>query len=132
MVLVMPQPARWKLYRRDGGCDVPGHGEAMMMDLVVLATPDCPNAPVLEQRLAEALAGRPGLTVRHVEITGLAAAARHGMHGSPTLLVDGADPFAQPGTGPALACRLYRGDDGQPVRVPSVAALRRALEQASG
>ena len=38
------------------------------MEVTVLAIPDCPNAPVLEQRLAEALAGRPGVTVRHIEI----------------------------------------------------------------
>ena len=30
------------------------------MELTVLAVPDCPNAPVLERRLAEVLAGRPG------------------------------------------------------------------------
>jgi hypothetical protein len=31
-----------------------------------------------------------------------------GMHGSPTLLIDGVDPFAAPGQAPGLACRLYR------------------------
>lgn len=103
----------------------------MTVDLIVLAIPDCPGALVLEQRLAEALAGRPAVTVRHVEITDLAAAARHGMHGSPTLLVDGRDPFAQPGTCPAIACRLYRDESGRFAGAPSTAALRRALEQDS-
>ena len=83
------------------------------MEVTVLAIPDCPNAPVLEQRLAEALAGRPGVTVRHIEIIGLTAAARHGMHGSPTLLVKRSDPVAPPGKGPALTCPPYRGHDGK-------------------
>ena len=29
------------------------------------------------------------------------------MTGSPTLLVDGADPFARPGQPPSISCRLY-------------------------
>lgn len=102
------------------------------MDLTVLATPDCPNAPVLEQRLAEVLADRPDLTVRRLDVTDLAAAAQQGMHGSPTLLVDGTDPFAQPGTEPALACRLYRDEDGHLARAPSVTALRQAVAPAAG
>jgi hypothetical protein len=102
------------------------------MELTVLAVPDCPNAPVLEQRLAEVLADRPGVTVRRIEVAGEAAAARYGMCGSPTLLVGGSDPFAQPGARPALACRLYRGEDGRLAGAPSVAALRQALEQADG
>jgi hypothetical protein len=60
----------------------------------------------------------------------VAEAARWGMRGSPTLLVDGADPFAAPGGGPAVACRLYRGEDGRLDGSPTVEALRRVLEQA--
>jgi hypothetical protein len=33
------------------------------MELMVLAVPGCPNAPVLEQRLAEVLADGPAATV---------------------------------------------------------------------
>ncbi len=101
------------------------------MELAVLAVPGCPNAPVLEQWLAEVLTGRPGVTVHRVEVADEAAAARYGMCGSPTLLVDGFDPFAEPGAAPALACRLYRSEDGRLVGAPSVIALRWALEQAA-
>jgi hypothetical protein len=100
------------------------------MELTVLAVPDCPNAPLLEARLGQVLAGRPGVTVRRVQLGDLDAAARWRMHGSPTLLVDGRDPFAEPGTGPALACRLYRGEKGRLEGAPTMAALRQALEQA--
>ena len=100
------------------------------MELTVLAVPGCPNAPVLEQRLAEALAGRPAATVARRVIADADEAARWGMRGSPTLLIDGRDPFAVPGAGPAVACRLYETDDGRLDGAPTVAALRRALDQA--
>ena len=70
------------------------------MDLIVPAGPDCPNAPVLNDRLAVVLDGRAGVSVSHVMICDEDEAARWGMHGSPTLLIDGADPFAEPGQPP--------------------------------
>ena len=102
------------------------------MELTVLAVPGCPNAPVLEQRLAEALAGRPAATVVRRVIADADEAARWGMQGSPTLLIDGRDPFGVPGADPAVACRLYKTEDGRLDGAPTVAALRGALEQAGG
>src|SRR5215469_9717461 len=99
------------------------------MDLTVLAVPDCPNAAVLERRLAAALAGRPSVTITRRVITDAADAARWQMHGSPTLLVNGRDPF-EPGAAPAVACRLYRGEDGRIEGAPAEAALRQVLDQA--
>lgn len=100
------------------------------MELTVLAVPGCPNAPVLEQRLAEALADRPAVSVTRRVIADADEAARWRMHGSPTLLVNGHDPFAVPGAGPAVACRMYQGEDGRLEGAPTVEALRRVLEQA--
>jgi hypothetical protein len=105
-------------------------GAGLVMELMVLAVPDCPNAPVLEERLAEALAGRPAVPVARRVITDAVGAARWGMHGSPTLLVNGEDPFAGPGMPPALACRIYRDENGSAEGAPSLTALRRVLEQA--
>ena len=100
------------------------------MELTVLAVPGCPNVPVLQQRLAEVLADWPGVTLQWRVIANVAEAVRWRMHGSPTLLVNGRDPFAQAGSRPALACRMYRAEDGSLDGVPSVAALRQALAQA--
>ena len=100
------------------------------MELTVLAVPGCASAPVLEQRLAEVLADWPAVTVRRRVIADVAGAARWRMHGSPTLLVNGHDPFAEAGRPPALACRMYRAEDGSLDGAPSVSALRQALEQA--
>ena len=61
-----------------------------------------------------------------------AGAARYGMHGSPTVLVNGSDPFAAPGTPASLSCRLYRDQGGPAGGAPSVAALREALRHAAG
>jgi hypothetical protein len=99
------------------------------VELTVLAVPGCPNVPLLKQRLAEVLAGGPPVTVRWRVIADATEAARWRMHGSPTLLVNGHDPFAEPGTGPAMACRMYRAEHGGLDGAPSVAALRQALKQ---
>jgi hypothetical protein len=63
----------------------------------MLAAPGCPNAPLLGQRLAEALAGRPAVTVVRRVVTDADEAARWGMFGSPTPLIGGRDRFAVPG-----------------------------------
>ncbi|AVZ72861.1 alkylmercury lyase [Streptomyces lunaelactis] len=97
--------------------------------ITVLTVPDCPNAPAVRERLQTALAGR-AVPVDLVEVSGEASAARWGMAGSPTVLIDGEDPFAAAGTRPSVSCRLYRQADGTTDGAPSVADLRRALVQA--
>jgi hypothetical protein len=89
------------------------------MRLLLLDVPDCPNSAVLESRLASILASRADIHVTREVITTEDQARRHGMAGSPTLLLDGRDPFARPGQQPSLSCRLYPGDDGRPGPAPS-------------
>src|SRR5215831_13396885 len=102
-----------------------------MMELTLLTVPACPHAAVFEERLAAALAGHPGTVVRRRVVADERQAAEAGMHGSPTLLVDGADPFAAPGQPPSLSCRLYRDASGRAGPAPSVQELRRVLTAAS-
>jgi hypothetical protein len=101
------------------------------MELTLLTVPGCPNAAGFEDRLALALAGIPDAVVQRREVADEREAAEAGMRGSPTLLINGVDPFAAPGQEPGLACRLYRDAAGRAARAPTVEALRRALEQAS-
>jgi hypothetical protein len=101
-----------------------------MLELTVLTVPDCPNEPVLRDRLARVLSGHPDVTVTSRVIQGEGDAARYGMHGSPTLLVNGFDPFAAPGTPASVSCRLYRDRSGPTGGAPSVAALREVLQHA--
>jgi hypothetical protein len=100
------------------------------MELTLLTVAGCPHAAVFEERLAVALAGHPGAVLRRRVIATERAAADAGMHGSPTLLVDGTDPFARPGEATSLSCRLYPSGAGAAGGVPSVAALRAALSRA--
>jgi hypothetical protein len=76
------------------------------MQLTVLAVPGCPNAAVLGDGVAAVMDGRAGVWVSHQVISDQGEAAQWGMHGSPTLLIDGADPFAEPGQPPSMSCRL--------------------------
>lgn len=99
------------------------------MHVAVLAIEGCPGAALLRDRLAVAADGVPGIRLSSQVIASEAEAAAAGMCGSPTLLVDGADPFAVPGQQPALACRLYRQEDGSLAPAPPVGELRRVLTE---
>ncbi|WP_314241770.1 hypothetical protein [Streptomyces sp. DSM 40907] len=94
--------------------------------ITILTVPDCPNVPVVRDRLTAALDGRAA-GIELVEVSEEADAARWGMTGSPTVLLDGIDPFAVPGAPPSVSCRLYRDAEGRADGAPSVQALREAL-----
>ena len=101
------------------------------MQVTVVAVPGCPHLPVLEECLAEALDGLPAVTVGRRVVATEDEAARSGMHGSPTILIDGIDPFAEPGQPASVSCRLYRDSDGRADGAPSVSQLRHALTTAA-
>ncbi len=84
-----------------GGRSAPG-----TMDITIRHTEDCPNVAVAEERVREALrkSGREA-TIRRQVVRTLAEAEDLGFAGSPTILFDGRDPFADPAAPAALACR---------------------------
>lgn len=85
----------------------------MMVHIQLLYFDGCPNWQVADGRLREALEtlGRP-VGVERILITTPAQAEQWQFHGSPSLLIDGDDPFTQPGAPVGLSCRLYRTPDG--------------------
>ncbi|WP_328993790.1 alkylmercury lyase family protein [Kribbella sp. NBC_01245] len=97
------------------------------MKLEVLHVPDCPNlSPMLER-----LAAVTNLPVTTRVIDNDAEAVQFGMAGSPTLLINGVDPFTMPGQGECgVSCRLYRDEGGRVVSAPSVKQLREAITAA--
>lgn len=58
------------------------------------------------------------------------AAEQHTFRGSPTVLIDGVDPFADPDTPVGLSCRVYETETGLGGS-PSLGQLRTAIEAAS-
>jgi hypothetical protein len=96
------------------------------MEMYLVSVADCPHVSVLERRLRQVLGARAD-AVRLRVVADAEDALRWGMNGSPTLLVDGADPFASREQRPSLSCRFYRHPDGHLEGAPSVAQLRRAL-----
>lgn len=111
---------RWKPY------------DTLVTEIEVLFVPDCPNLERVRRRLRDALdRAHIDAAVRETEVATPGGAARLGMKGSPTILIDGHDPFAAPG-GPSLSCRLYAVEgtlDGAPSVDQLVAALPRPDER---
>jgi hypothetical protein len=89
--------------------------------------PDCPNVAVLAARLAEVLDGQADVEVEQFVVADQDVAIAVGMTGSPTLLVDGLDPFAEAGAVPSVSCRLYVEESGAVAGAPSTAQLRAVL-----
>jgi hypothetical protein len=98
--------------------------------LQILHVPQCPGAQALDGRLAPLLAARPDIQVTWQVVTTEDDARRLGMTGSPTILTDGADPFAYPGQQPSLSCRLYPDEHGHLGPAPTTAQLLEALSAA--
>lgn len=101
------------------------------MDVTLLYFDDCPNWQLAEIRLNEALAdlGDEAPSVTHQVVTTPEEADRTGFRGSPTILVNGRDPFAGPDDPIALSCRMYNGPAGVEY-APTVEQLRGALADA--
>jgi hypothetical protein len=97
------------------------------MRLEILHVRDCPNAIVLEARLAAVLRELPSVEVSRRVVGSESEARSAGMAGSPALLADGVDPFARPGQRPSLSCRMYRDEHGNLGPAPTAAQLCRIL-----
>jgi len=96
------------------------------MDVSLLYFDTCPNWKVAHQRLAAIATDKPDVVVTRHRVETVEEAERLGFHGSPSILVDGVDVFAEPGAGVGLSCRVYRTPDG-PAGAPTMKQLRAAL-----
>jgi hypothetical protein len=101
------------------------------MDIELLVAPGCPNAQGASDRLRQVLddMGLNDVTFARRVITDQAEAESAGFTGSPTFLVNGRDPFTEPGRVPGLACRMYRTPDGL-AGAPAADQLRMAPTRA--
>ncbi len=88
---------------------------------------DCPNWLTTIERVERAVeaTGVPA----HVRVELVATpemAEAIAFHGSPTILLDGVDPFADPGAPVGLSCRIYQTPEG-PAGSPTVEQITAAL-----
>jgi hypothetical protein len=101
------------------------------VDVELLLVPDCPNASAAQQLLRSALdaVGLPSTPIRISLIDSEREAADRGFLGSPTIRINGIDPFAEPGRPVGMACRIYPGPAGVS-GLPPAEQLRKAITAA--
>ncbi|MGW1848179.1 DF family (seleno)protein [Streptomyces sp. NPDC001966] len=101
------------------------------MKIELLIVPGCPNSEPAADQIRQMI-GELGLhdaAFQTRTITDHAAAEAAGFTGSPTILIDGQDPFAELGREAGVTCRLYQTPHG-PAGIPTADQLRQALSNA--
>jgi hypothetical protein len=117
----------------DGGCPTrPTTAEGVRVTVTTRVTlqymPDCPNWQTTHVRLRQALRtmGLEDCHVQLVEVSTWEQATTIGFRGSPTVLINGLDPFADDGAQVGLTCRMFVTPDGRAL-APTVEQLVGAL-----
>jgi hypothetical protein len=102
------------------------------MDVALLYFDGCPNWQVTDERLRDALVevGCGEVQVEHGVVTTPEEAEAAQFRGSPTVLVNGQDPFLDRDSPVGLSCRVYRTEDGL-AGSPTVRQLIGVLREAA-
>lgn len=95
------------------------------MDVTLLYFDGCPNWRQTAEHL-RTLSGELDLTISLRKIGSAEEAEQTGFRGSPTILVQGRDPFASGDEPVGLACRVYQTPHGQ-AGAPTIDQIRDAL-----
>lgn len=96
------------------------------MDVTLLYFAECPNWRTADANLRALAAERGDLKITRRLVTTSDEAQAVGFRGSPSVLVDGVDVFAEPDAPVGLSCRIYPTPDG-PAGSPTLAQLREIL-----
>lgn len=86
----------------------------------------CPNWKIADERLMLLAAERPEIVVKRQSVDTVEEAERVGFHGSPSILINGVDVFADASAPVGLACRRYMTEEG-PAGAPTLGQVRAAL-----
>ena len=97
------------------------------MNVELLYFESCPNARIVDVRLT-ALESELRFRLSRREVTTPEEAERLGFRGSPTILVDGVDPFVGGQEPIGLSCRIYETPAG-PAGCPTDQQLREAVSR---
>ena len=95
------------------------------MEVTLLYFDDCPNWQDTDRMLTR-LATEFGYDLTYQRVTTHEEAAQVGFRGSPTVLIEGVDPFADSHAPTGLSCRVYATPEGLRGS-PTEEMLRRAL-----
>lgn len=96
------------------------------MEITLLYFDGCPSWQAADERLTVLTGERPDVTVTRRVVDTPEEAERTGFLGSPSILVDGVDAFAEPGAQVGLTCRRYPTPDGYD-GAPTLEQLRAVL-----
>lgn len=86
----------------------------------------CPNWKIADERLMLLAAERPEIVVKRQTVDTVEEAEQVGFHGSPSILINGVDVFADASTPVGLVCRRYMIEEG-PAGAPTLEQVRAAL-----
>jgi hypothetical protein len=98
------------------------------MDITLLYFDDCPNWLVANEHLDLLLSEHPEMSITRRVVDTPEEAERTRFRGSPSILINGIDPFAEPDDPVGLSCRVYQTPDG-PAGSPTLDQLRDVLAQ---
>ena len=82
------------------------------MEITIVYFEGCPHAELAERHVRAAVDEGAEVAIRMRMVDNAEQADAAGMHGSPTILVDGRDPFSRPDEPTSWACRLFETPDG--------------------
>lgn len=89
--------------------------------------PGCPHSEEVYEHLAHLAEGRHDLHVRRQLVGTPEQTEQYGLHGSPTILIDGQDAFPSSRAPISWSCRMYETEEG--LRgAPSLTMLREAFD----
>lgn len=96
------------------------------MNVTLLYFDDCPNWKDLDRHLQTLTTELGNLVVTRHLVDTPEEAERTSFRGSPSVIVDGIDPFADPDAPVGLSCRVYQ-TPGSLVGSPTIDQLRTVL-----
>lgn len=100
------------------------------VNVELLVVPGCPNEGAAAELLRRALddVGLAQVPIQTRVVSTRQDAERLGFVGSPTVRIEGEDPFSGAGRPVGLSCRVYR-TEGARSELPDLRELRRALKR---
>ena len=110
---------------RDGAAVPPASRTRAARSVRLVYFDACPNWSTADRRL-RALAEELGFELEFQSVSSPVEVEAAGLRGSPTILVDGRDPFATAEAPLSMSCRLYSTQAG-PAGSPTIEQLRDIL-----